>query len=74
MLSQISTVVLLLSFYFRLKSVISMGFFNGNSLIVARRYRIQDKQIQKEKYACAIFFFFKKTNSKKSKYASTIVL
>ena len=37
-----------------------MGFFNGNSLIVARRYRIQDKQIQKEKYACAIFFFFKK--------------
>ena len=50
-----------------------MGFFNGNSLIVARRYRIQDKQIQKEKYACAIFFL-KKTNSKKSKYASTIVL
>ena len=51
-----STVVLFLSFYFRLKSVISMGFFNRNSLIVARRYRIQDiYKIQKEKYACAIF-------------------
>ena len=45
----VSALAVLSSFYFPLKSSISfMRFFNGNSLIVAWRFRIQDSRFKKK--------------------------
>ena len=47
--NHVSTLVLLSSFYFTLKLFIYFArFFNGNSLIVAWRFRIQDSRFKKK--------------------------
>ena len=69
----VSTVALLSSFYFTLKlSISTVRFFNGNSLIVARRFRIQDSRFNKK----SMKMQFQKdiTASRKPKYESAVTL
>ena len=69
----LSTLALLSSFHITLKLSVSFArFFNGNSLIVAWRFRTQDSRFKKK--SMKMQFQKNITDSRKSKYKSTVAL